>query len=625
MKKVAKLFRVSTKKQLQSRKKKEGSQLVPMTPEEDMELQRKESMKFIREKESEGWVDTGIEYIEGGVSAFKKHTSRRKEIMRALEDAKNGVYDILLIYKLDRFGRRSSESLNYAQTFENYCEIWVVDKKTQFKSKGSMEELMAFIEFWHAKQSSEDTKQRVKDAMRQIHEAGVWTGGNPPYGYRNHTKSNMLEIDDYESDVVKIVFDLYANQNMGFSKIARYLNDHGYKPRITELWSTTTLQRMIRNPIYKGYLSYGKTTNQEGEWGSYQMRKDESEWSISSKRWDDYMIVSEELWDKAQTVRNSRKKALDEKGTLVSQSPRNTTSSLLFSGLAICGYCGGSMVMHHATQTRNKGKPNEVTYRYTYYKCLNRIKRGRSACDGEQGMYKQDIIEDAVVPQIKYFMKKIASNDVLKDIVEFSKNNQRQVEDRHTELMRELQQWIKAKETAERMIDKILMGEDVPFDVDTLSDRLKNAKSKIEELNEKVKDISADRDIEKLNQGELLQLSELIEQWGEIFDQADLVTKKQMVSKVIDKVEIKKGNVHVKFNVKWSEYYEATMGAKLEIATSLNQGGLSESFSDSRHADGKQVTSTISIQTQQRIIATAKKLAKHRWSNIVDHIEVRIA
>ncbi|MGE6227648.1 recombinase family protein [Paenibacillus chitinolyticus] len=539
-----------------------------------MELQRREASKFIREMEQEGWIDSGVEYVEGGVSAFKKHTSRRGEIMRALEDAKNGVYDILLIYKLDRFGRRSSESLNYAQRFENHCQIWAVDKKAQFKSKGSMEELMAFIEFWHAKQSSEDTKIRVRDAMIQVHEAGVWTGGNPPYGYDNHpTKSNMLIINDEEANIVRIIFDMYVNKGMGGTKITAALNELGYKPRIMKLWSLTTVQRILKNPVYKGYLSYGKTETQEGEWGAYQMRKEESAWSVSEYRWDDYIIVSEEIWDKAREIRLSRRKQMSEKGVLVSSGPKNTTSSLLFSGITTCGYCGGSMCVHHETKRkRYAGTAREATYRYTYYKCLNRIKRGRAACDGEQAMYKQDLIENAVIPQIKAFMEKLANDNILKDISEFSKRNQIGIENRHAELMKELQQWIKAKETAEKMIDRVLMGEDVPFDVDTLSDRLKNAKLKIDSVNEKVKELSADRDIERLNQDELTQLSELIGQWGEIFDKADLVTKKQMIAKVVGKVTVWKGKVKVSFNMKWSEYYQSTMGAKLELAASLSKG-----------------------------------------------------
>ena len=93
---------------------------------------------------------------------------------------------------MDRFGRRSAESLDQAMKFLKHCSIWVVNKRVEFLGEN---EIQNFVEFWAAKKASQDTKIRVTDAMLNIHEEGYWTGGNPPYGFENHPDfSNMLQV-----------------------------------------------------------------------------------------------------------------------------------------------------------------------------------------------------------------------------------------------------------------------------------------------------------------------------------------------------------------------------------------------------------------------------------------------
>lgn len=102
-------------------------------------------------------------YVEAGVSGFHTHISKRIGLNDAFNDAKKGLYDILLVYKLDRIGRRSVESLNQALKLLRYCRVWVVDKNREFTNNGDADEIMNFIEFWSAKKSSLDTKTRVTD------------------------------------------------------------------------------------------------------------------------------------------------------------------------------------------------------------------------------------------------------------------------------------------------------------------------------------------------------------------------------------------------------------------------------------------------------------------------------
>src|SRR3982751_2463166 len=131
------LMRASTNKQTAAGKKKKAARsgkesARPIKEENTLPEQKRNIEKFIESQPeaSKGikWVDSGHEFVEAGVSGFHTHTSKRKGLQDAFESAKNGEYDVLILYKLDRFGRRSVESLDMALKFLNHCRIWVVDK-----------------------------------------------------------------------------------------------------------------------------------------------------------------------------------------------------------------------------------------------------------------------------------------------------------------------------------------------------------------------------------------------------------------------------------------------------------------------------------------------------------------
>ena len=213
-------------------------------------------------------MDSGLEFVEDGVSAFKTHTSREKSLQEAFEYAKAKKFDILVIYKIDRFGRRSTESLNMANKFLNFARLWVADKRAEFKGENEIEN---FVEFWSAKKSSENTKRVVTDAMLNIHEDGFFTGGNPPYGFDNHpTDIGMLIQIPEEAEVVKEIFNLYVNHGLGFLKIAAHLNEKNIKSKTDPIGQRIQLEKLLSIQFIKDIYHMDKTKVVEGEFGAYQ-------------------------------------------------------------------------------------------------------------------------------------------------------------------------------------------------------------------------------------------------------------------------------------------------------------------------------------------------------------------
>jgi len=105
VKKARMLLRVSSNQQLEA--------------DGDLSLQRNLVLEYIYKHED--WELDDKEYFEGSRSGYKTAVSERDTLQEALEDARNGEYDILVAYKDDRIGRRMYPLHAHRRTGLRYC------------------------------------------------------------------------------------------------------------------------------------------------------------------------------------------------------------------------------------------------------------------------------------------------------------------------------------------------------------------------------------------------------------------------------------------------------------------------------------------------------------------------
>ena len=277
---IASFMRASTSKQTAAGKKKKqaksGKASAQIIKEGDSLPEQKQLIQNFITSQPESnkdieWIDSGIEFVEAGVSGYHTHTSKRKGLRDALASAERQEYDVLVVYKLDRFGRKAGETYEMIKKFLRHVRIWVVSNNAEFTNNGSIDDIKNFIEFWAAQKASEDTKIRVTAAMKLLHDKGIWTGGNSPYGFESdEAEYYALKQIPEEVIIVKEIYNLYVNHGYGYTKISSYLNDKGYKSKTGINWSSDSVSKVLSNTIYKGHLSYGKTKVVDGEFGAYQ-------------------------------------------------------------------------------------------------------------------------------------------------------------------------------------------------------------------------------------------------------------------------------------------------------------------------------------------------------------------
>lgn len=197
-----------------------------------------------RHAESNGY-DIVRTYVDAGESG---KTIDRPGFQQMVGDARQGLFTRVLVYRWDRFSRKLSDLVNVVESLAR--RGIKLESVTQASDENTPEgRLMRNILGSFAQFESEQLSIRVKDGMVKRAEDGLWLT-RPPFGYR--MVNGRLEVEPQEAQVVRQVFQL-KDQGHSMTGIARDLNQKGIRSKAGGPWQALKIQRILANPVYKGY------------------------------------------------------------------------------------------------------------------------------------------------------------------------------------------------------------------------------------------------------------------------------------------------------------------------------------------------------------------------------------
>ncbi len=530
-KRVRTLLRVSSRQQLH---------------DNDIPIQRAETARFIAAHPD--WV-FDREYMEKAVSAYKNGAQDREVLQQILADAKEKQFDILLTYMSDRIGRQEEYSFYVVTLNQLGIEVWTI-KDGQLKTEEHVDKLLNYIRFWQNEGESKKTSMRVKDTQRELVKAGKFVGGRAPFGYRlvpsglisNHGRLlKKLEIVEEQAKVVRKIYSLAIHQGMGYEKIAGRLNEERIPAISADLWRAGTIRSILTNPVYKGYLAINRRENQ-----GRLTRLDRKEWTYSDAQIPELVIVSEETWERAQRIREARKRRINAAKEKTSGQyeaqyhvPFSTKGKLALVGLVYCGYCGkrlknGSYCNHWTV----KATGEERTSFAGRYLCPQK-------CE-QRSCYAQSYLEGIVFEVLEGYLEGIEEVDIAGEL--------RKLQEQHRERgFKELRAIRKEQgilrldmETLEEKIPEAIRGE-YYFDAKKLAEM-------IEEKEQALKKLESEAEILQSRLGQLPardadteDISVLAPDWKKEFHHADTETKRMLTAAMVERIEVKDMAVKIRF------------------------------------------------------------------------------
>ena len=190
-------------------------------------------------------VDT---YID---RAMTGKNDNRIQFQKMLKDSKKQAWDIVLVYKLDRFSRNKYEIAVHRKTLlDNKIKIVSAMENIPDTPEGII--LESLLEGMAAYYSAE-LSQKIKRGATESRKKGNFTGGRLPYGYRSENKKVL--IDEDTATVVRFMFEQYATGTI-VKDIMSALNEKGIlscgKP-----FKRSTVYKMLKNEKYSGIYRFG--------------------------------------------------------------------------------------------------------------------------------------------------------------------------------------------------------------------------------------------------------------------------------------------------------------------------------------------------------------------------------
>lgn len=280
----------------------------------------------------------------------------RPGLQHLLADVRAGRFDVVLVYRVDRFSRSMRHLQELIEVLEQH-NVAFVSATEAFDTSNSMGRMVlnllgVFAEFERASMID-----RIRAGIATKASRGEWVGGVAPYGYVI-AEGKTLAIVEEEAAVVREIFRLCVEESLGAIAIASRLNDAGYRTRTRRAWDAGKILQMLRRPTYAGWIVHRDETYP----GQHEP------------------IVDLAIFDKAQQI-------LQERGAPWQR--RSDSLDYRLAGLLRCTSCGS-----HLVGERAKGRGG--TYRY--YICSRRKMTNKHGCATPR--YSAEVLEDAVLAMI---------------------------------------------------------------------------------------------------------------------------------------------------------------------------------------------------------------------------------
>lgn len=273
-------------------------------------------------------------FIDEGITgrSAKKRTSFNAMIATAKQQPP--PFDVILMWKFSRFARNQEESIVYKSLLRKQgVDVVSVSEPMPDGPFGSLiERIIEWMdEYYSIRLSGEVTRGMTEKALR----GGLQTGA--PYGYVKRKGENALDVYEPEAKWVRYMFERFAD-NGSFFKIANEINAKGIRTKKGFPFENRTIEYIINNTMYIGYLRWTPTGQTVG-------KRIYDDPNTIIKKGTHEPIISQELWDKCQEIIKSRK------ATRKKYDRPAETKKHWIVGLLKCGSCDRSLTY----QSANKG------------------------------------------------------------------------------------------------------------------------------------------------------------------------------------------------------------------------------------------------------------------------------
>jgi site-specific DNA recombinase len=268
------------------------------------------------------WIIHEI-YVDGG---FSGSNIDRPGIQQLIQDVKNSLIDIVLVYKLDRLSRSQKDTLYLIEDIFLKNNADLVSMQESFDTSSPFGRAMVGMLSVFAQLERESIRERSMMGQRERAKEGLHHGSRmSPIGYEY--EGDSMVVNEYEAAQVRMIYTLYL-EGKSMGSIAKYMREAGFRHKYSNYANTRTIANILSRAVYAGKIKH------RNEYFSGQHDA----------------IVSEDTWNHVQQMLKNMR------DNQVKRSPSNDT---LLKDILYCSHCGSKFA-------------RRVSGKNLYYECYSR-------------------------------------------------------------------------------------------------------------------------------------------------------------------------------------------------------------------------------------------------------------
>ncbi len=285
------------------------------------------------------------------------YSFERPAFLEMLKKLEKDEIDVVIAKDLSRIGRHNALTLLFIEKLKSMNKRLILPNEAGGYDTQKEENDMLGLFSWFNEMYVKDISRKIRSSIKASQSIGKMLI-KEHFGYkRSEDDKHALVVSEQEAAIVRNIFKLYL-EGLGYRKIADYLNNDCcptpsqflkaknrssgriYKAPISDKWTSSQVQRIIKNDIYIGTLRLAKTTKTCIK-GKSKQNAESDQFVFKNNH---QAVINKDDFDRAQLIAERRKKC----------SYRGSSNSInLFSGIIICGDCGSYMIAYTRNQVKS--------------------------------------------------------------------------------------------------------------------------------------------------------------------------------------------------------------------------------------------------------------------------------
>jgi site-specific DNA recombinase len=465
----------------------------------------------------------GLKVVEAYCDAgYSGKDFNRPDFQRMMRDLTKGEFQVILSWQVDRISRNNKDVLTLIENElkPRHCKLLICQGEIDSSTPNGF--MIISLLGTIAQHERSSIISRVKLGMEKRAANGEWNGGLI-FGYDNDKINKKLVVNNEESNVVKIIFQM-RTEGMGYKAIAQRLNERGIKTKTKKLFSIFGIKTILTNPMYIGQSRW----SYHQDWNTHR-RKGKNETPVVAEG-KHQAIIDLELWEKVQAVQLAAQNSIS--------TNKNFNGDFFLTGILRCPKCGSGTVM------RKSPKYDKSGYHY-YYQCQANHSKGVVACGSN--LIRKERVEEQVLTTIKTLLHSdLIIDEVLKKLEYDVKQDTQEIQ----QIVNMLEKELTVKKTNLNKLNEDyfndhiaaklynMRAEELMDKIDGLSERINQYQK---ELNREFAKIKIDKEI----------VNQALINFNLLFESASNMQKKALIRALVKRVEVEQDRQTIKDIALW--------------------------------------------------------------------------